>query len=64
MHPYGRGGGPIARPGTADSHRGGPHFRGRGMGPGPGRGMPPRGAPTGGRPGPYPQGDYNGENMT
>lgn len=63
MPPYARGGGPIARPGTADGTRGGPYPRGRGMGPGPGRGMPPRGGPAGGRPGQYPQGDYGGKDF-
>ncbi|KHN98786.1 chitin synthase activator (Chs3) [Metarhizium album ARSEF 1941] len=59
MPPYAREGGPIPRPGTADGVRGGPHPRGRGMGRGPSRGMPPRGGPPGWRPGQYPPGDYS-----
>ncbi|KAG6043881.1 hypothetical protein E4U39_004032 [Claviceps sp. Clav50 group G5] len=59
----GRGGAPIARPATADGSRVRPHPS-RGMGPAPGRGMPPRkpapGVRGGGRPEQHPPADYSG----
>lgn len=63
MPPHARGGGPIARSGTADGNRGGPYPpRGRALGPG--RGMPPRGVPPSGRGGDrsdhYPPVEYGG----